>query len=425
MTDAIYIGIDFGTSGCRAIAINDDQQIVAQAHVPLPDPLAHGNYGQEQDPELWWQALCELLPLLARQTDLQHCSRLSVDGTSATLLLTDNHGKPLTPAWMYNDTRSRAAAERIAELSPREHAAHGPASSLAKCLSLQQLAPGAAHALHQCDWILARLSGRLELADENNVLKLGYDPLKREWPAWLDELGLERRLLPQVQPAGSEIGPIVPAVASELGLPDTTLIISGTTDSTAAVLASGASRIGDAVSSLGSTLVLKILSDRPVVDAHHGIYSQPLGRYWLVGGASNSGGRVLLQHFTRQQLTEMTPALQPHQPTGLDYYPLPACGERFPYADADMKPRLSPRPDEDVVFFQALLEGIAMIEALGYQRLQQAGAPAAQRVFSIGGGAANEGWRQIRERQLQVPVLAVRQSQAAYGTALLASGQMP
>ena len=391
----------------------------------LPEPVRNGEHGLEQDPEIWWQALCQTLQSLAHQTDLRRCSRLSVDGTSATLLLTDARGKPLTPAWMYNDARSREAAQLIAAHSPADHAAHGPTSSLAKCLTLQQQTTGAAHALHQCDWILGRLSNRFDLSDENNALKLGYDPLQRQWPDWLMQLGLDSKLLPCVQPAGAEIGLIDPRIAAELGLPDSTTIVSGTTDSTAAVLASGASHYGDAVTSLGSTLVMKILSDRPVFDARHGLYSQRLGSFWLVGGASNSGGCVLLQHFSLEQLAAMTPALQPDHPTGLDYYPLPATGERFPYADPDMQTRITPRPDQDVVFYQALLEGLAAIEALGYRLLEKAGAPAPLRVISIGGGAVNDAWQKIRARQLGVPVERARHMQAAYGTALLASGQIP
>jgi sugar (pentulose or hexulose) kinase len=67
-----------------------------------------------------------------------------------------------------------------------------------------------------------------------------------------------------------------------------------------------------------------------------------------------------------------------------------------------------------------LLESIARIEALGYQRLQELGANKLERVDSAGGGAKNPTWRIIRQRHLGVPVLLSKQEQAAYGTALLA-----
>jgi sugar (pentulose or hexulose) kinase len=73
-----------------------------------------------------------------------------------------------------------------------------------------------------------------------------------------------------------------------------------------------------------------------------------------------------------------------------------------------------------VEFLQGLLESIARIEALGYQRLQELGANKLERVYSAGGGAKNPTWRVIRQRHLGVPVLTSKQSEAAYGTALLA-----
>ncbi len=77
-------------------------------------------------------------------------------------------------------------------------------------------------------------------------------------------------------------------------------------------------------------------------------------------------------------------------PTGLDYYPLPQAGERFPIADPNFEPRLSPRPDDDRLFFQGLLEGIAQVEAQGYERLAELGATPLKSIRSVGGGAANE-----------------------------------
>jgi D-ribulokinase len=73
---------------------------------------------------------------------------------------------------------------------------------------------------------------------------------------------------------------------------------------------------------------------------------------WLVGGASNSGGAVLRQHFSDAELAALTPRLRPDTPTGLRYYPLPRRGERFPVRDDDKEAVLSPRPDDDAVFLQ-------------------------------------------------------------------------
>jgi sugar (pentulose or hexulose) kinase len=68
------------------------------------------------------------------------------------------------------------------------------------------------------------------------------------------------------------------------------------------------------------------------------------------------------------------------------------------------------------------LEGIARIEQRGYQLLHQLGAPYPTSVRSVGGGAVNQAWTQIRAGLLGVPMLTPAQTQAAYGAALLARG---
>lgn len=88
---------------------------------------------------------------------------------------------------------------------------------------------------------------------------------------------------------GAPIAPLTPAAASRSGLPEGCLVCAGTTDSIAAFLAAGVDMPGQAVTSLGSTLAIKLLSDRRVDDARYGIYSHRLGDSWLVGGASNTG----------------------------------------------------------------------------------------------------------------------------------------
>ncbi len=381
----------------------------------------------EQAPELWWQAVEALLDELFTRVAPGRIAALAVDGTSGTLLLTDAAGSPLGPALMYNDNRATAEAARIAACAPADSAAFGTGSGLAKLLWLLAHGDHSAARVHtQADWIYGRLAGRLDVSDANNVLKLGYDAAGHRWPAWLDTLGVPQRLLPAVHEPGQPIGPVAPALADRFGLHPDTLVAAGTTDSTAAFLATGAAAPGDAVTSLGSTLVLKVISEHPVSAPAYGVYSQPLGDLWLVGGGSNSGGAALRHFFSDAEMAALERELDPERPTGLDYYPLPAPGERFPRNDPALEARLTPRPDEDARFFQGLLEGIAAIEAEGYARLTALGAPAPSRVISIGGGAANAAWRRIRQRLLGVAVEQAEHQQAAYGSALLARrGALP
>jgi sugar (pentulose or hexulose) kinase len=423
---AIALGIDVGTSGVRACAVDAAGHSVGVAAATMPPPRQDGA-AIEQDPAIWWDAVLTALRALGRATDLASVRRLAVDGTSGTLLLIDAQGRPCSPGLMYNDARATASAVRIRQAAPPESGAHGSSAALAKLLHLQAagLPAEARHAVHQADWIAGRLAGRFGISDENNALKLGYDPITRSWPDWLDTLGVPRALLPAVLVPGALLGRIDSTQAATLGLPDDIEVRLGTTDGVAAFLATRAAANGDAVTSLGSTLVVKLLSDRPIFAAPQGVYSHRLGERWLAGGASNSGGTVLLNHFTAERMQALTPCLDPEHPTGLDYYPLPAPGERFPIADPALAPKVTPRPDDDAVFFQGLLEGIAGIEALAYQRLAALSAPAIARVITIGGGAKNAAWTAIRARRLGVPVTVAEETEASFGTALLALNGSP
>lgn len=441
---ALYIGIDLGTSGCRAIAIDEHGNIQGKASSSLPAPTRVGNR-VEQDPELWWAAVCTCIAELSRQIDNDAVTAIAVDGTSASLLLTDENGTPITPALMYNDARAIDQAKNISQVAPGSTAAQGATCALAKLLwfyeegLLKEGINNVAYAVHQADWISARLCDQFRTSDYvtsdfNNALKLGFDAQQKNWPDWLITLleneNIPADILPRVVKPGTPIGQLSAEFARQFHLPETTRIVAGTTDSTASFIATGASHPGDAVTSLGSTLVLKVISDKPVFAAEYGVYSQPLfnedNEYWLVGGASNSGGAVLKQYFSQEQLNAMTPQLHPEKLTGLEYYPLPSAGERFPTNNNRLEPVLEPLPKDDVIFFQGILEGIARIEANGYRLLAELGAPYPVTVRTTGGGADNEAWTVIRRSMLSehagahTKFMKAANTEAAYGSALLA-----
>jgi sugar (pentulose or hexulose) kinase len=417
----LFLGIDVGTGGVRACAIDALAGVSGFASAALPAPRVDGN-AIDQTPELWWQATVDTIGKLGETVDLGEITRIVVDGTSGTLLLSDAAGRPCTPGLMYNDARATRQAARIAAIAPSDSGAHGASSALAKLLYLLDhgYIGDISHAVHQADWIAGRLAGRFGISDENNALKLGYDPVARSWPAWLDQLGVRRDLLPRVLVPGTPFADIAPELARTLGLSPSAQIAAGTTDGVAAFIATRADQPGDAVTSLGTTLVVKQLATQPIFAADQGVYSHRLGDRWLAGGASNSGGAALLMHFTADEMQRLTLQVEPDQPTGLDYYPLPKPGERFPIADPALAARITPRPVEDHRFFQGLLEGVAAVEALAYRQLARLGAPALRRVIGIGGGAKNDAWTRIRRRTLGVPVTVAEQTEASYGAALLA-----
>jgi sugar (pentulose or hexulose) kinase len=198
---------------------------------------------------------------------------------------------------------------------------------------------------------------------------------------------------------------------------------AGTTDSTAAFIAAGVDETGVGVTTLGTTLVLKQLSELRIEAPEFGVYSHRYGGLWLVGGASNAGAGVLRRYFDDEQLAELSLGIDPLKDTQLDYYPLNGTGERFPVNDPRMQPRLVPRPASNAEFLHGMLQGLARIETAGYARLAGLNAPPLTRVVTNGGGAKNETWRILRERLLGVPVGTAAHREAAYGSALLCFGE--
>ncbi len=415
MTSPLVIGIDIGTSGVRAVVLDDQKNQLYQYSTLMSK---HGH--NHRDPTLWWRATEAVLHALLARIDPDRVVALSVDGTSGTVLAIDAEGEPLGDALMYNDPVAEPdILSTIAALAPRESAAHGATSGLAKVLFLEaRLRP--TRLLHQADWIAGRLSGRFDLSDANNALKTGYDPVAERWPDWIAGTGARIELLPRVMSPGTPSGTISGPTAARFGLDRDTMVVAGTTDGCASFLATGAALPGEAVTALGTSLTLKILTSAPIFAPDFGIYSHRIGDSWLAGGASNTGGGVLAQFFSPDQIEDLSSRIDPDRPSGLDYYPLPGRGERFPIADPRLISRISPRPRDDVTFLQALMEGIADIEALGYSRLMELGAPAPRSLRSVGGGSRNPAWTRMRQDRLRVPFLATDSEEAAAGAATLA-----
>lgn len=409
------LGIDFGTSGARAIVIDIEGTIQAEARYDF-EAQAAADWVTTWHKGLF--SLIEQIPLKLRSK----ISAIAIDGTSSTVLLCDRLGNTLAAPLLYNDARGAAVLETLKVIAPPNHTVLSATSSLAKLLWLRQLPcfSNAKYLLHQADWLAFLLHGQLGISDYHNALKLGYDVEQLNYPDWLTRLPIIE-LLPKVLAPGTPVANVTSDVATRLGLRRDCLVCAGTTDSIAAFLASGASTPGIAVTSLGSTLVLKLLSRTRIEDSRFGIYSHRLGDLWLTGGASNTGGAVLRQFFTDEQIKRLSRQIEPSTESSLDYYPLLKPGDRFPINDPTLPPRLKPRPNNPVDFLHGLLESIARIELKGYQLLQNLGATELTKVYTAGGGAVNPTWTAIRARHLQVPLISPVHTAAAYGTALLAT----
>ena len=359
---------------------------------------------------------------LAQKINPSQIKRLAIDGTSGTVLICDKNANALSSALMYNDDSSNEALKTIRAHCPdKEHLCLNVTSGLAKAVQLISSfeLPASYFLASQADYIAGWLAGRSGFTDYHNALKMGYDPIALSWPNWIKNV-VPEMALPKVYEPGQVVASIDPARARQFGLSNNLKICAGTTDSNAAFLATGLNHPGDAVTSLGSTLVLKILNEHPVNNLTTGIYSHRLGDYWLVSGASNAGAAILAKFFNIQELEELSKQITLNESTGLDYYPLTRKGERFPSYDPAKKPILTPRPSSDVKFLKALLEGLTSIEQQGYAKLVSMGAHHPKLIWTSGGGAVNDTWRLMRQRNFKIPVKTAAQSEASFGSALLA-----
>ncbi|NSX53531.1 FGGY-family carbohydrate kinase [Parasulfitobacter algicola] len=417
----LSLGIDIGTSGIRTAVLNKVGDLISSQRV------AHEPQDPNQiDAMAWWRSVvqcvraqCAVLREIGHSPD--DIMRIGVDGTSGTMVLTDAKLRPVTRALMYNSSGFEAEAAIIARHAPDTHITRGSNSALGRALRLQSEDTGksATHLLHQADFIIAHLLGRGGVSDYNNALKTGFDPATRTWPDWFAATGLCTSLLPNPVPAGALVGQISSVTAQALGVATSTQIHAGTTDSIAAFLAAAPLKLGAAVTSLGTTLAIKILSDTRIDDPNVGLYSHRLGDFWLVGGASNTGGGVLADLFTASDLDRLSNAIDPDMESPLDLYPLLKPGERFPINDPEYPPRMNPRPASDADYLHGLLESIARIEAQCYDTIVNRGGAAPKLLFTAGGGAENDTWTHIRARVLGLSPNKANHSEASVGIARL------
>ena len=415
MNTALALGVDLGSSGLRIALVGPEGERLTEEASPYPTSL--------EDPWGWVEgltSLCGSLPATARK----RIGALAVDGTSGTLLLCRPDGQPgpgcLGQALPYNFACREQATAAAAMAGP------GPAASangsLARALHLlaqaQEFGEGGPWLLrHQADWLTGWLLGDWRWGEEGNNLRLGWNLQQQDWSGSIARQPWATAL-PAIRPSGVVLGRIAGTTTQRLGLAASCQVVAGSTDSNAGVLAAQPDH-GDGITILGTTLVLKQFSPRPL--AGPGISCHRVAGRWLVGGASNAGAGILRRFFSDDQIEELSRQIDPRQPTGLQLRPLPARGERFPVDDPELEPLLGPRPISDARYLQALLEGLTAIEKQGWQRLQAAGAPALERVITLGGGARNPQWRQLRQQSLDIPVLNRPGCTAALGMARLAA----
>jgi len=430
--EPLFCGIDVGTQGARCAVVAADGAPVGRGESAFPrvaSSLPDGWF--EQDPDDWIAAVRQALGQALKAVDARRILATSVTSTSGTLCALDADHRPLCPAVMYSDSRSEAEAVEAQQaggpLTARLGYRFSPSFGLPKILWFRRHRPDlyarAASLVSPTDYVIGWLTDSWGRSDQTNVLKFGYDLLEDRWPAFIErELGIEIGLLPNVQRPGELAGRVTPERADQTGLPAGTPVAAGMTDGCASQVSSGAASPGQYNTTIGTTLVIKGVSERLTLDPEGRVYCHrhPAG-WWLPGGASNTGAECLAVEFGEKETESLSPRALEGSPTDLIAYPLVGRGERFPFRRPDAEGFLIGAPRSRQELFTAYLEGVACLERLAYDTLASLGAEIGDVVFSAGGGARSEAWLQIRADTLNRTVLRPALTGAAMGAAILAA----
>ncbi|MBI4581645.1 MAG: FGGY-family carbohydrate kinase [Planctomycetes bacterium] len=429
----IAVGVDLGTGGARALALDLDGRVVATGRAELPAGAVRAEGVRcEQEPRTWTDAVNGALrELTSKLPASARVGGVSVDATSGTFVLVDEANRPVTPGIMYNDLRAAEDGPRCAEALRDVLGPYGievaAAFALPKIAHLARTEPRAwarcRRIVHQTDWVVGLLSGRYDMTDVSTALKTGVDPGRLVWPGAIEtQLGVPLDRLPAVVLPGTTIGAVTREAAESTGLPAGTPVVSGCTDGTAGCLASGASRHGDLNVTLGTTLVFKAVADKPIVDPAGVVYNHrhPAGGY-LPGAASNTGAAWTKARFAGADLDRLGEQASALIPTGRLVYPLTQTGERFPFTHPQATAFGWDSAAPPAEMFAAGMEGVAMLERLGIERLDALGLSVNHTVYATGGSVASDTLLRIRSAVNRRVYATPELPECAVGAAILAA----
>lgn len=431
----MFLGIDIGTSGVKAVVLDEHGAVVAQGSAALtvqrPRPL-----WSEQDPDAWWQATT------AAVRAIDPAVRRAVRGVGlagqmhgATLLGADD--RPLRPAILWND--GRAAAE-CAELEAREPRLRAIAGNIAMPgFTAPKLKWVAAHepdifaatrtVLLPKDHVRLQMTGEKASDMSDAAGTLWLDVAKRAWSeALLAATGLSGEQMPRLV-EGIDITGGLRAEVAELWGMSPVPVAGGGGDNAAGAAGVGVVQDGDALLSLGTSGVIFVATrdfrpnpGRAVHTFCHclpGLWHQMSVHLsaaacidWVAKLTGTAGAAEL---FARAESSG--PASGPE--IFLPYL----SGERTPHNDAEVRAGFL-QLDNDTTperLAQAVLEGVSFALADGLDALRDAGTRV-DRLSVIGGGARSRYWGETLAAALDVELVYLKGGEVgpALGAARLA-----
>ncbi len=415
---ATFLGLDIGTSSVKALLVDADQRVVAEASAPLSVSRPHPLWS-EQDPEDWFHGVEAAVAAVRRKapSQLAALAGVGLSGQMHGATLLDGNDKPLRPAILWNDGRSFAEClevkRRVPDVEKRTGNLVMPGFTAPKMLWVAAHEPEIAKATKRVllpkDYVRLRLSGDAvsEMSDASGTSWL--DVGKRRWDEdLLAATGLTLAAMPKLV-EGSEVSAhLSPAIAKAWGLEGRRIpIAGGGGDNAASAIGVGATAAGAGFVSLGTSGVVFSVTDRfvslPERTLHafcHALPNRWHGMSVMLSSASSLSwiAGVLRRERDMGDLVSAAETFARSKsavaaaPVFLPYL----SGERTPHNDAEatgMFAGLRASHGADALVF-AVMEGVAFSFADGVDVLDAAGARPVRPQF-VGGGARSEFWGQM------------------------------
>lgn len=435
------IGLDVGTSGTKAILIDDKATVVGHQEVPhkiqMPKPL-----WSEQEPEGWWRAADKAISqLLAKHSRCK--ANLEVIGLSGQMhgsVFLDKKSRVLRPAILWNDQRTGNECDEITRLVGGRGALLRYTSNTAlpgytapKILWVKHHEPKVFSKTRKIllpkDYIAWRLCGEFatDVGDASGTLL--FNVRKRRWhKKVLKALELDPKLLCKVHESMSVVGELHPSLARRWGVATAKVkVVIGSGDQPAAAVGMGVLRSGEASLTLGTSGVVFAASASPVPN-HAGLlqsFCHAVPETWCVFGCMLSAGasvewlkeNIFAGHSVESLLSRAAKA----DSKGLFFLPY-LNGERCPYPDPHSRACWvgMDRRHTQADLVRAALEGISFGLKDQLRALEAEGIRITQ-LLCAGGGSRNPFWQQLQTDIYGIPTRRLDTPHAsALGAALLA-----
>jgi xylulokinase len=446
VSEALFLGLDIGTSGIKAILVAANGDVRAAATTPLTLTTPQPGWA-EQHPEAWWEATIESLRAVLAQQPGAAVASIGISGQMHSSVFLDRTGAVIRPALLWCDGRTTAECAEITERAGGEDRlrdwVRNPALegfTLPKVLWLRKHEPAAyarvATVMLAKDFIRFRLTGDIATEPSDASGTLMFDPARLRWSDdILDATGISRALLPRVGGSSEVLGLVQGQAARLTGLSEGTPVVGGGADNACGAAGVGVIAPGEAVASWGTSGTVLAPTSEPLVDprlrAHTFCHVAP-GVWYLMGVVLSAGGAF---GWYRDQLArdvagargadatlDAEAASVPRGAEGVTFLPY-LQGERTPHRDAFARGAFlgMSLAHTRAHLTRAVLEGIAFALRDSLSILQELGLSPAELLLT-GGGAKSTFLRRLQAEVYGLPVSTVnREEGPAYGAALLAA----